>query len=56
MPDTVARPTLVLDVLREETIKIGGLLVAYGTGVDDDSSPFLDKGPDLIIDTNGLKD
>src|SRR5689334_2997557 len=47
----VARPTLVLDVQRNDTLEIGRLLVAYGTGTDDDDSPFLDAGPDLVIET-----
>jgi hypothetical protein len=48
-PGPVARPTLVLDVLVNAAENLGALIVAYGTGIDDDNSPFLDNGPDLII-------
>ncbi|HZL31010.1 MAG TPA: hypothetical protein VFC54_08110 [Pseudolabrys sp.] len=29
---------------------VGGLIVAYGTSADAENTPFLDKGPDLVID------
>jgi hypothetical protein len=50
-PAPEVRPVLVLDVYQSADGKVGSLLVAYGTGIDDDNSPFLDKGPDLVIDT-----
>jgi hypothetical protein len=50
-PGPVARPVLVLDVLQSADGKIGSVIVAYGTGTDEPNSPFLDGGPDLVIDT-----
>lgn len=50
-PGPVARPVLVLDVLQSADGKIGSLIVAYGTSTDEANSPFLDGGPDLVIDT-----
>lgn len=50
-PGPVARPTLVLDVRVNEQRTAAGLIVAYGTGTEEENSPFLDNGPDLIIET-----
>lgn len=50
-PGPVARPTLVLDVVRNEELGAGGVIVAYGTGTSTQDTPYLDGGPDLIIDT-----
>lgn len=50
-PGPVVRPVLALDVLQSADGKVGSVIVAFGTGSDDNDSPFLDGGPDLIIDT-----
>jgi hypothetical protein len=50
-PGPSARATLVLDVRANEQRTAAGLLVAYGTGTEEENSPFLDNGPDLIIES-----
>jgi hypothetical protein len=50
-PSDVVRPTLVLDVLYNADEKAAALIVAYGTDNSISDSPFLDDGPDLIIET-----
>jgi hypothetical protein len=50
-PGPVARPTLVLDALVNASGDMGSLIVAYGTDNSIQNSPYLDDGPDLIIET-----
>jgi hypothetical protein len=50
-PGPVARPTLVLDALVNADETAGGLIVAYGTSTEAENTPFLDSGPDLVIET-----
>ncbi len=51
-PGPHTRPTLVLDVLKDEGRGIAKLIVAYGCDASHKgSSPHLDDGPDLIITT-----
>jgi hypothetical protein len=47
-PGDVVRPTLILDVRVSADDKYG-VVCTYGTGVDDNDSPFLDDGPDLVV-------
>jgi hypothetical protein len=50
-PGPIVRPTLVLDVLVNLSEDIGAVIVAYGTDNSITDSPYLDGGPDLVIET-----